>query len=51
MQVSVVMPAYNAAATIAETLESLLAQTYPDWEACRSSSMRAGPNSKAVLSS
>ncbi|MEO0957295.1 MAG: glycosyltransferase family A protein [Pseudomonadota bacterium] len=29
---SVIVPAYNAAATIAETLESLLAQTFTDFE-------------------
>ena len=33
LAVSVVVPAFNAAATIAETLESLLAQTHPHWEA------------------
>lgn len=33
MNISVIIPAYNAAETIAETLESLLAQTYPYWEA------------------
>ena len=33
MKVSVVIPAYNAAETIADTLESLLDQTYTDWEA------------------
>ncbi|MBD2578570.1 glycosyltransferase [Oscillatoria sp. FACHB-1406] len=33
MAVSVIIPAHNAAATLAETLESLLAQTYPHWEA------------------
>ena len=31
--VSVVIPARNAEATIAETLASLVAQTYPAWEA------------------
>lgn len=31
--VSVIVPAYNAEPTIAETLESLLAQSCPDWEA------------------
>ena len=31
--VSVIVPAYNAESTIAETLESLLAQSCPDWEA------------------
>ena len=30
--VSVIMPAYNAAATIAEAIESVVAQSYPDWE-------------------
>lgn len=29
---SVVVPAYNAAETIAETLDAVLAQTYGDWE-------------------
>jgi len=33
MNVSVIIPAHNAAETIAETLESLLAQTYSGWEA------------------
>lgn len=31
-KVSIVMSAYNAAQTIAETLNSVLAQTYPYWE-------------------
>ncbi len=31
--VSVIMPAYNAAATLPRALDSLLAQTYTDWEA------------------
>ena len=31
--VSVIIPAYNAAATIRETLTSLIAQTWPHWEA------------------
>jgi glycosyltransferase involved in cell wall biosynthesis len=33
MDVSVVIPAYNAAATLGETLESLLSQTFRRWEA------------------
>jgi glycosyltransferase involved in cell wall biosynthesis len=33
MNVSVVIPAYNAADTIADTLESLLAQTHRGWDA------------------
>ena len=33
MGVSVVIPAKNAAGTIAPTLESLRAQSYADWEA------------------
>ena len=33
MNVSVIIPAYNAAGTIAETLTSLRAQTYEGWEA------------------
>ncbi len=32
LPVSVVMPAYNAAATIGEAIESVLAQTMPHWE-------------------
>jgi hypothetical protein len=32
-QVSFVVPAYNAAATLAATLDSLAAQTFADWEA------------------
>ncbi|WP_236638622.1 glycosyltransferase family 2 protein [Mangrovicoccus ximenensis] len=31
-EASIVVPAYNAAATLRETLESLLAQTHPDFE-------------------
>ena len=30
--VSVVMPAFNAEATIAESIQSVMAQTYPKWE-------------------
>lgn len=33
MNVSVIIPAYNAADTVAQALESLLAQTAPGWEA------------------
>lgn len=33
MNVSVIIPAHNAAATLADTLDSLLAQTLADWEA------------------
>ena len=33
MNISVIIPAYNGAATISETLRSLLAQTYSNWEA------------------
>ena len=32
MQVSIIMPYYNAAAYIRETVESIIAQTYTDWE-------------------
>jgi glycosyltransferase involved in cell wall biosynthesis len=31
-EVSVIMPAHNAAATIAESMESILRQTYKNWE-------------------
>ncbi|MSV36157.1 MAG: glycosyltransferase [Bryobacterales bacterium] len=33
MNVSIIIPAYNAAGTIAETLESVVSQTFQDWEA------------------
>jgi peptidoglycan/xylan/chitin deacetylase (PgdA/CDA1 family)/SAM-dependent methyltransferase len=33
LNLSVIIPAHNAAETIAETLNSLLTQTYPNWEA------------------
>ncbi len=33
LSVSVIIPAYNAADTLAETIAALLAQTYPHWEA------------------
>ena len=32
MNVSIVMPYYNAAKYIKETIESIIAQTYKDWE-------------------
>ncbi len=32
LKVSIITPAYNATETIAETLESILGQTSPDWE-------------------
>jgi teichuronic acid biosynthesis glycosyltransferase TuaG len=32
VKVSIVMPAYNAERTIAESIESVLAQVYPNWE-------------------
>ena len=32
-RVSIIIPAFNAAETIADTLNSLINQTYPDWEA------------------
>lgn len=33
MDVTIILPAYNAEATLAEALESLQAQTHADWEA------------------
>ena len=33
VNVSIIIPAYNAAGTIAETLESVVSQTFQDWEA------------------
>src|SRR2546421_60897 len=32
-RVSVIVPAYNAQETLARTLDALIAQTYPNWEA------------------
>jgi glycosyltransferase involved in cell wall biosynthesis len=32
-RISVIIPSYNRADLLAETLDSLIAQTYPDWEA------------------
>ena len=32
-RVSVIIPSYNRADLLAETLDSLITQTYPDWEA------------------
>lgn len=32
-KISIILPAWNAAATIADTLRSITAQTFPDWEA------------------
>lgn len=31
-KVSIIMPAYNAEATLADSVQSVLAQTHPDWE-------------------
>ncbi len=33
LDVSIIIPAFNASETIAETLESVLAQSHPNWEA------------------
>jgi glycosyltransferase involved in cell wall biosynthesis len=33
LAISVIIPAYNAAETLAATIDALLAQTYPHWEA------------------
>ncbi len=33
LSISIVIPAYNAAETLSETINALLAQTYPHWEA------------------
>jgi glycosyltransferase involved in cell wall biosynthesis len=33
MPVSIVIPAYNAELTLSQTLESVLAQTFGEWEA------------------
>ncbi len=33
MHISVIIPAHNAVETITDTLDSLLAQTFPEWEA------------------
>jgi len=32
IKVSIIMPAYNAAVTIEESIQSVIAQTYPHWE-------------------
>ena len=32
IEISIIMPYYNAAAYIRETVEAIIAQTYKDWE-------------------
>ena len=49
---SIILPCYNAEATLADTLRSLVAQTCGDWEALvidDGSEMRLGPDVRALF--
>lgn len=50
MQVSIIMPYYNAAKYIKETVEAIIAQTYKDWELIIVDDCSPAPDTKDVLS-
>ena len=49
MNVSIIMPYYNAAKYIKETVEAIIAQTYPDWELIIVDDCSPAPETAAVL--
>ena len=49
MQVSIIMPYYNAAAYIRETVEAIIAQTYKDWELIIIDDCSPAPETAEVL--
>lgn len=49
MHVSIVMPYYNAAAYIRETVEAIIAQTYKDWELIIVDDCSPAPETEEVL--
>ena len=49
MQVSIIMPYYNAAAYIRETVEAITAQTYKDWELIIVDDCSPAPETTEVL--
>lgn len=51
MQVSIIMPYYNAAAYIRETVKAVIAQTYKDWELIIIDDCSSAPETSEVLES
>lgn len=49
MQVSIIMPYYNAALYIRETVEAIIAQTYKDWELIIVDDCSPAPETAEVL--
>ena len=49
MQVSIIMPYYNAAAYIRETVEAIIDQTYRDWELIIVDDCSPAPDTAEVL--
>lgn len=49
MQVSIIMPYYNAAAYIRETVEAIITQTYKDWELIIIDDCSPAPETAEVL--